>query len=164
MITEHAIGQDSHRFAPEYDPSRPLVLGGFRTDVPLTLEANSDGDVILHALTNALSGITCKNILGPVADGMCRGGITDSAEYLKLALEDLEEAGYRLVRVSFSIEAQKPRFLTLIPGIRESVSGLCHLSPGRVGITATSGEGLSSCGRGEGIQVFCSVTVAGGHS
>ena len=83
-----AIGQDSHRFEEGY--GKPLILGGVVFSGEVGLLANSDGDVVLHAITNAVSGITGRNILGRVADEMCQSGITDSAEYLREALKSLE--------------------------------------------------------------------------
>ena len=56
-----AIGQDSHRFDFE-DTNRKLILGGVIFEGEPSMKANSDGDVIFHAITNAISGITCKNI------------------------------------------------------------------------------------------------------
>lgn len=159
-MTEFAIGQDSHAFEKKYDPGKPLVLGGYT--IPgeqLTVRANSDGDVLLHALTNAISGITSRNVLGCIADGMCKKGITDSAEYLKNALGDLEEAGYAIVRISFSVEAKRPRLASHVDAIKESVARLCKIKPSSVGLTATSGEGLTSFGKGLGIQAFCCVTA-----
>lgn len=161
-MTEFAIGQDSHAFEKKYDPSKPLTLGGYVIpDAGLTLKANSDGDVILHAITNAVSGITCKNILGAAADELCKSGVTDSAEYLALALQDLKASGRELVRISLSVEAKKPKLAPHIENIRSSIASITHLAPESVGITATSGEGLSAFGRGLGIQVFCAVTVSG---
>lgn len=65
-----AIGQDSHRFEEGY--GKPLILGGVVFSGEVGLLANSDGDVVLHAITNAVSGITGRNILGRVADEMCQ--------------------------------------------------------------------------------------------
>jgi len=65
-----AIGQDSHRFDFE-NSEKKLVLGGVVFDNHPPLNGNSDADVILHALTNAVSGITTVNIIGPVADNLC---------------------------------------------------------------------------------------------
>lgn len=65
-----AIGQDSHRFDLE-EKGKKLILGGVEFEGP-ALSANSDGDVIFHAITNAISGITCVNILGSIADEMCK--------------------------------------------------------------------------------------------
>lgn len=149
-----AIGQDSHRFEKEY--GKPLILGGVVFPEEQGLSANSDGDVVLHAITNAISGITCRNILGAVADEMCRSGITNSAEYLREALKSLEG---RISHLSVSIECMHPKISPMIPTMRESIAGLLDIQPQQVGITATSGEGLTDCGRGLGISVLCILTV-----
>lgn len=67
-----SVGQDSHRFDFESIIKKDLILGGVVFEGETQMMANSDGDVILHAITNAISGITCKNVLGEVADKMCR--------------------------------------------------------------------------------------------
>ena len=72
-----SIGQDSHRIDNSHKEKK-LLLGGIEFQEDYCLSANSDGDVVLHAITNAISGITCKNILGKVADDMCKNGITNS--------------------------------------------------------------------------------------
>lgn len=149
-----AIGQDSHRFEKEY--GKPLILGGVVFPEEQGLSANSDGDVVLHAITNAISGITCRNILGVVADEMCRSGITNSAEYLREALKSLEG---RISHLSVSIECMHPKISPMIPTMRESIAGLLDIQPQQVGITATSGEGLTDYGRGLGISVLCILTV-----
>ncbi len=162
----HAIGQDSHRFVPVDECGQPvnphdnrnLVLGGYVIPGERPLMANSDGDVMLHALTNAISGITCVNVLGEKADSLClEKGIKDSRKYVELALSSLTNG--HISHVSFSIECKSPKLAAHIESIRASVAEILMLSPGSVGITATSGEGLSSFGNGEGIMVFCSITV-----
>ena len=81
-----AIGQDSHKIS--YDKDKKLILGGIEFESDFSLLANSDGDAVLHAITNAISGITCKNILGEIADDMCnKNGIKNSEEYVKEALK-----------------------------------------------------------------------------
>ena len=147
MTFRFAVGQDSHAFekSTEIMFAKPLVLGGVVFNGYPCLSANSDGDVILHALTNAVSGITCKNILGKVADDMCKRGITDSAEYSRVALKDL---------------ASRPKFAPKIDEIRHSLAALSGLPENACGITATSGERLTSFGRGLGIAVIAAVTVS----
>ena len=158
-MTRCAIGQDSHRFEETFT-GKPLILGGYTLPpCDLSLSANSDGDVILHALTNAISGITCKNILGKPADDLCKAGVIDSAAYLKLALADLDAAGSRIVHVSFTVECKKPHLSAHIPAIRSAIADLCGIAPSQVGMTATTGEGLTDFGRGMGISVFCILTV-----
>ena len=153
-----SIGQDSHRFDLQ-EKEKKCILGGIVFDEVPALAANSDGDVVLHAVTNAISGITCRNILGKVADDMCRSGITDSREYLKVALKDLKALGYQITHLSISIECQKPRISPRVEEMRASVGTLLGITPGQVGITATTGEQVTDCGSGLGISVFCILTV-----
>ena len=101
MKAKTGLGVDSHRFV-EGETDRPLMLGGLRFEDAPALAGNSDADVILHALTDAISGVTGVTIIGAVADELCKRGITDSAEYLKLALEHLGE--WRLTHVSIALE------------------------------------------------------------
>ncbi|MDB5048909.1 MAG: 2-C-methyl-D-erythritol 2,4-cyclodiphosphate synthase [Fibrobacteres bacterium] len=147
------IGQDSHRIQ-EPAAGKALVLGGVTLREAYALEGNSDSDVVLHAVTNAVSGITGKPILGPVADGMCKAGITDSSAYLQKALEDLDAAGYRLTHVSVTLECLRPKILPLLAAMTARVAELTGLGTEDVGITATSGEGLTDFGKGLGIQAF----------
>lgn len=155
------IGQDSHRIR-EPGAGKALVLGGLRLAEDYALEGNSDSDVVLHALTNAISGITGKPILGPVADRICKAGGTDSAIYLERAREDLAAMGYRLTHVSVTLECRRPRIMPLLPAMTAKVADLLGLDPENVGITATTGEGLTDFGKGLGIQAFaCATAVAG---
>ena len=163
---EHAIGQDSHRFVElglngkpkEMKDNTRLVLGGYHIIDGTPLKANSDGDVMLHALTNAVSGITCVNVMGEIADRMCRDdGIKDSKMYLLEALKYLKDR--QITSVSFSLECRYPYLAPHIENIRLSIADILQISPSKIGITATSGEALTSFGRGEGIMVFCSITV-----
>lgn len=147
------IGQDSHRIR-EPAAGKALVLGGVALQEAYALEGNSDSDVVLHAITNAVSGITGKPILGPVADGMCKAGVTDSSAYLQKALADLDAIGYRLTHVSVTLECRRPKILPLIPAMVARVAELIGLAAEDVGITATSGEGLTDFGKGLGIQAF----------
>ena len=155
------LGQDSHRFAkPGADTAKTdcLVLGGIHIQEAPPLAGNSDADVMLHALTNAISGYTGKIVLGGVADELCRQGVTDSAAYLKCALADLP-TDCRIVHVSFSIEGKRPKLKSYLEEIKANIGQLIHLPPQRVGITATTGEGLTAFGLGEGLQVLCLLTI-----
>ncbi|MGI6158013.1 MAG: 2-C-methyl-D-erythritol 2,4-cyclodiphosphate synthase [Saccharofermentanales bacterium] len=155
MIPIAAVGQDSHRFSDGNE--RPLMLGGIEVDGAPGLAGNSDADVVLHALTNAISGLTGERILGRVADRLCEQGTTDSRAYVKLAMTTLEHI--QLTHASFSIEARRPHLADWIDPMRESIAELLRLPVARVAITATSGEGLTSFGRGEGIACVCIVSA-----
>ncbi len=151
------IGQDSHRFDFE-NKVKKLILGGVVFEGHAPLDGNSDADVVLHSITNAISGVTCVNILGKISDDLClKQGITDSSVYLKEALKYLE--GSKIVHVSISMECLTPKITPKIPAMRKSVARLLDIPENCVGITATTGEGLTQFGQGKGIQVFSCVTV-----
>jgi 2-C-methyl-D-erythritol 2,4-cyclodiphosphate synthase len=173
MYVKTAIGQDSHRFAfqaaggggdaaggagCEKLARRPLLLGGAEFFDAPPLMGNSDADVVLHALCNAVSGITGVNILGEISDKMCfRDGITDSAEYVKEAMKYL--AGGRIYHASFAIECARPAISPRIIEMRKNIAEIIGTDADDVCITATSGEGLTDFGRGLGIQVFAIINV-----
>jgi len=151
------IGQDSHRFDFE-DHDKKLLLGGVLFDGEPPLKGNSDADVILHSITNAISGVTCVNILGGISDELCLGqGITDSSVYLREALKYMNE--YRIVHLSISIECLRPKITPKLSEIRQNLARLLDITEGCIGITATTGEGLTQFGQGLGIQVFSIITV-----
>ncbi|NLA71891.1 MAG: 2-C-methyl-D-erythritol 2,4-cyclodiphosphate synthase [Clostridiaceae bacterium] len=156
MISIAAIGQDSHCFVPQADwqaNNRPLILGGVTVEGCPPLLGNSDADVILHALTNAVSGLTGERVLGMAADDLCRKGITDSRAYVMLALDSLKDI--QLTHLSFSIEAKRPQFANIIESMRREIATLVQLPVHHVTITATSGEEMTAFGRGEGIACIC---------
>ena len=150
------IGQDSHRFDFENKSNKKLILAGvvFEDETPML--ANSDGDVVLHAITNAISGITTKNILGDVTGKLLKDGVTDSKVYLREALKYLKG---KIIHVSISIECKKPRISPKISEMRKCLSDLLNIGEESIGITATSGEDLTEFGKGNGINVFACVTV-----
>lgn len=150
-----AIGQDSHAFDLE-DKEKKLILGGVVFEGETPCSANSDGDVILHAITNAVSGITGKNILGKVADEMCKSGIKDSKVYLQEALKYLNE---KIVHISVAIECKKPKIEPKREEMVKSIAKILNISEQQVGITATTGEGLTEFGKGNGVSVFACITV-----
>ncbi len=150
-----AIGQDSHKIDLE-NPDKKLLLGGVEFEENYSLLGNSDADVVLHAITNAVSGITCQNILGKVADDMCQNGIKNSEVYLQEVLQYLNE---KIVHLSLSIECKKPKITPKIEEMRANLARILNLEPTSIGITATTGEGLTECGKGNGISVFACITV-----
>ena len=150
-----AIGQDSHKI--DYNnKDKKLILGGIDFEEEFSLLANSDGDVVLHSITNAISGITCKNILGKIADEMCKQGIKNSEDYLKEALKYLNE---KIIHVSISIECKTPKISPKIEHMRKNIARILKIDENCIGITATTGEGLTEYGKGNGINVFTCITV-----
>ncbi len=152
------IGQDSHRL--EKGEKRALMLGGIEIPSDLSLQGNSDADLVLHALCNAISGISGKVIIGPYTDKLClEKGITDSVEYVKETLKTLKK--YKITHVSVAIECVKPKIVPHIDKMRSKLAAILNIKIEDVGITATSGEGLTSFGQGNGIQAFVIVTAMG---
>lgn len=152
------IGQDSHRF--EKGIKRALMLGGIEIPSDLSLQGNSDADLVLHALCNAISGISGKVIIGPFTDKLClEKGITDSVEYVKETVKTLKK--YKITHVSVAIECAKPKIVPHIDKMRSKLAAILNIKIEDVGITATSGEGLTSFGQGNGIQAFVIVTAMG---
>lgn len=152
------LGQDSHRFLPP-DSSKPCMIGGLIFDEVPGFNANSDGDVIFHAICNAITSLTGKLILGAIADDLClKDGITDSEVYLKEALKTLGRQ--KITHVALTLEAKKPKFKDRLEELRENIARALEISPKQVGLTATSGEGLTDFGCGDGVQCFAIVTTA----
>jgi len=156
MNIKTGIGQDSHRF--ENETGKPLILAGIKFEHPFGLEGNSDADVIFHSITNSISSITGKNILGNVADQLVKNDQKDSSEYLNLALNDLNE--WKINHIAIAIECQTPKISPHIKAMKENIAKLCKINTSEIGITATTGEGLTAFGRGEGIQAITIITVS----
>jgi 2-C-methyl-D-erythritol 2,4-cyclodiphosphate synthase len=151
------IGQDSHRFLPP-DSSKPCVIAGVIFDGVPGFNANSDGDVVFHAICNAISSLTGILILGDIADDLClKDGITDSEVYLIEAMKTLGKQ--KVSHVAVTIEAKKPKFKAFLLEMRASIARVMGLDVSQVGITATTGEGLTDFGCGDGVQCFAIVTT-----
>ncbi len=156
MRIKTGIGQDSHRFGD--DMGKPLMLAGVHFPSYAGLAGNSDADVVLHAVTNAISGVTGVNIIGKASDKMCiEDGIDDSAVYLEESLKYLGD--FRLTHLSISIECKKPMITPMIDAMKKRLAEIIPLQPEDICITATTGEGLTDFGRGDGIQTFAVVTA-----
>ncbi|HEV8052637.1 MAG TPA: 2-C-methyl-D-erythritol 2,4-cyclodiphosphate synthase [Parachlamydiaceae bacterium] len=151
------IGQDSHRFLPP-DSTKPCVIAGVIFDGVPGFNANSDGDIVFHAICNAISSLTGILILGNIADDLClKDGITDSEVYLIEAVKTLGKQ--KISHIAVTIEAKKPRFKEHLLDMRKNIARVMNLEISQVGITATTGEGLTDFGCGDGAQCFSIVTT-----
>lgn len=161
MRFKTGLGQDSHRFETK-DSSKPCVIGGVHFEDLPGFKANSDGDVVYHAICNAISSITGVLVLGGLADELClKDGITNSEVYLEKAFATLEDEKLKITHVAISIEGKKPTIKTHREQMKENIAKILNIDPKDVGITATSGEGLSDYGCGDGVQAFCVLSVLG---
>ena len=153
------LGLDSHRF--ETEKEKPLILGGIEIPNEPGLKANSDGDVILHALFNALSQAIGGRSLGCYADKMClQDGITDSKEYLKVILKKLEEKNQKINNIGIMMELKKPHLGEYHDKIKESIADLLNIKTEQIGLIFTSGEDLTDFGKGLGIQCYVIAAVS----
>lgn len=151
------IGQDSHRFEKEKGEKKCIVAGLVFEDAP-GLDADSDGDVVFHAICNAITSLTHVPILGKVAIDLChKQGITNSRVYLDEALKTLGKQ--TVEHVALTIEGKRPKFQKRADEIRQSVATAMKLSLDQVGITFTTGDGLSAFGRGEGLMCYALITT-----
>jgi len=151
------IGQDSHAFLCESCQKKCIIAGLEFQDAP-GFDADSDGDIVFHAICNAISSLTHVPILGGVAIDLCRRfGIVDSSVYLTKALETL--GAQRVEHVALTIEGKRPKFQGRFDEMRENIALAMNLKMDQVGITFSSGDGLTSFGRGEGLICFCIITT-----
>jgi 2-C-methyl-D-erythritol 2,4-cyclodiphosphate synthase len=156
-IFRTGIGQDSHRFLPA-GSSKPCIVGGVIFDGVPGLDADSDGDIVYHAICNAITSLSGVPILGGIARDLCRkDGITDSQVYLERALKTLGKQ--MIVHIALSIEGKRPHFEEKIQAMKKQIAHVLNIKPAAVGITATSGDGLTDFGCGDGLQCFCIMTT-----
>lgn len=154
------LGQDSHPVKKVTGKNNnPLKLGGVLISEEIECLAESDGDVIIHALCNALNTAVGYGSLSLYATEMCRLGIRDSREYLKKALLLVKDKGYRVSNISISVETNAIKLEDYREKMQKVLSAIMEIKNDEVGISFTSGEGLTSFGKGEGIQVLASVLI-----
>jgi 2-C-methyl-D-erythritol 2,4-cyclodiphosphate synthase len=149
------FGQDSHRFSE--DKNKKLFLGGVEIASEKGMVANSDGDVIIHAVCAAIEQALGRENFSVYADRLCKNGITDSVEYLKLAKSHLDEGNYVINNLGISVEGKRPKILPLEDRIKIKLGEILGIEKSQIGINATTGEDLTAFGKGEGIQVFATV-------
>jgi 2-C-methyl-D-erythritol 2,4-cyclodiphosphate synthase len=136
-------GFDSHAF----QAGVPLVIGGMKIDHSEGLAGHSDGDVLLHAITDALLGAVSAGDIGtffPPSDPRWKGAASDI--FLKTALEEIATAGYRISNVDTVLVMMRPKIVPIAGELRECVANLLGVSPRDVGIKAKTPEGLNQDG------------------
>jgi 2-C-methyl-D-erythritol 2,4-cyclodiphosphate synthase len=140
MDTRIGFGYDSHVFKAGV----PLRIGGLAFDHPEGLAGHSDGDVLLHAITDALLGAIAAGDIGTFfPPGDQRWKDADSAIFLNLALEELQHAGYRIVNVDTTLILAAPKISPVAPDMRARVADLLNVDIDQVSIKAKTPEGLN---------------------
>ena len=154
-------GYDVHRYADPHEPkARPMKLGGVPIPKAPLVQAHSDGDVLLHALVDALAALLCAGDIGtrfPDSDPAFEN--MPSAIFVHELLQDVWGAGIILTHVDLTIIAQVPRVGPYREAIRKHVAQLLKLEPGQVNVKATTEEGLGFTGEKKGIKAVALVSA-----
>jgi 2-C-methyl-D-erythritol 2,4-cyclodiphosphate synthase len=149
-------GYDVHRFGP----GNALVLGGVRIPHDHALVAHSDGDVVVHAVCDALLGALGRGDIGqhfPDTDAANAG--IDSRLLLRQVVQWMHQAGWELGNLDVTIVAQAPRMAPHIAGMRENLAADLAAAVAQVNVKATTTETLGFTGRREGIAVHAVVLL-----
>ncbi|MEC8021274.1 MAG: 2-C-methyl-D-erythritol 2,4-cyclodiphosphate synthase [Pseudomonadota bacterium] len=158
-------GYDVHRFGDPLPPEGVIMLGGVAVPSARSLLAHSDGDVLLHALCDALLGGAALGDIGhhfPDTDPAFEGA--DSRQLLKATVEAVRQAGFVPHNVDLTLVAQRPRVAAYVPAMRARIATLLALDLGAVNVKATTTEGLGAMGREEGIAAYAVALLENAHA
>ncbi len=149
-------GYDVHAFTQ----GDHLTIGGVRIAFDKAFEAHSDGDVLLHAITDALLGAAGLGDIGKhFPDTASEYKDIDSRLLLRESLALVSASGFRCGNVDSTIIAQVPKMLPYIDAMKDVVAADLNIDLGCVNIKATTTEWLGFCGRGEGIAAMATVLL-----
>ena len=149
-------GYDAHRLAA----GAKLVLGGVAVEFDRGLAAHSDGDVLIHALCDALLGAAGLGDIGrhfPDTNPELAG--IDSRILLRRVAALLDERGFRVVNADVTVIAQAPKLAPYLPGMCANLAVDLGIEPAAVNVKATTTEGMGFSGRGEGIAAHAVVSI-----
>jgi 2-C-methyl-D-erythritol 2,4-cyclodiphosphate synthase len=154
------FGYDVHAFGP----GDHVTLGGVRIPHSHGVRAHSDGDVLLHALCDALLGALALGDIGQhFPDTDPRWKNADSRTFLRHCARLVHEQGYRLVNADVTMLAEAPRLGIHGAAMRANIAHDLESAPDRVNVKATTCEGLGALGRGEGLACHAVVLLAREH-
>ncbi len=147
------LGFDAH----EFEEGKPLKLGGVTIEFPMGLKGHSDGDVILHAITDALLGALGEPDIGQLfSDKDPRWKGADSSIFLQEAVRRMKDKGYRLVNLDCLIITDKPKIAPYKETIKNRLSELLATAPENISLKGKSREGFC---KEEGIACFCTILL-----
>ena len=150
------FGYDSHRFTPD----RPLVIGGICIPYELGLAAHSDGDVLIHALCDALLGAAgLKDIGTYFPDNDCTYLNIDSKILLNKVMQLLQAQAWQVNNVDGTLILEHPKMKPHIDAMKSTLAPLLHLEEDRLSIKAKTNEKMGYTGAGEGVAATVVVTI-----
>ena len=156
MTARTGIGVDVHPLVE----GRPLVLGGVTVPFARGLDGHSDGDVLVHAVIDAMLGGAGLGDIGthfPSSDPKTEG--IASSELLRRTADTLADSGWQTLYVDATILAERPVLRPYMAQIKQSLAALLRLDADSVNVKATTSDGLGLIGRGEGIAALAVATV-----
>jgi 2-C-methyl-D-erythritol 2,4-cyclodiphosphate synthase len=157
MNSRVGLGFDVHRLVP----GRACVLGGVRFDHPSGPEGHSDGDAVLHALTDALLGAAGLDDLGTMfSDRDPKWKDADSAKLLGAALEKIRERGWRVVNADIVVATEGPRIAPHRAAMRARIASLIGVDADAVNVKGKTFEGFGALAHGAGIAVQAVCLIA----
>lgn len=151
------LGYDLHTLVP----GRPLMLGGVRIPFEKGEAGHSDGDVLLHALADALLGAACLGDIGelfPPNDPQWKD--MDSAFLLKTVWDKVRAAGWTLENADCVITIQQPKILPYRQAIRTSIADILGVHIDQIFVKAKTGEGVGIIGSGTAAAVWCTCLLS----
>lgn len=154
-------GFDAHKFADTRDEANFLMLGGVKVPHPYKLTAHSDGDLVLHALVDAMLGTVAGGDIGlhfPPSDPQWKG--CDSSHFLKFANKMIKEKSGTINNVDITIICEAPRLSTYRSIIQQRIAELLEISAEDVNIKGTTTEKMGFTGRKEGIACQAVICVS----
>jgi len=149
-------GIDAHKFSA----GRELILGGVSIDYPQGMAAHSDGDVVIHALCDALLGAAALGDIGvhfPPSDDSFKN--IDSRVLLKQVMAMLSKQSLKVGNADITIVAEAPKLASYLPKMKALLVGDLNIDSSQINIKATTTEGMGYTGRGEGIAVHAVVLL-----
>ena len=151
------FGYDSHVFT---DAAKPLVLGGVLIPDSPGLKAHSDGDVLIHAVIDALFGAVALGDIGfhfPDTDAAWKGA--DSALLLETAMAEVRAAGHQLGNLDVTVICERPRLRPHVEAIRARLARILGVDVAQVSVKGKTNEKMDDVGAGKGIVVHAAVLL-----
>lgn len=148
------LGYDLHRLVE----GRPLILGGVNIPFHLGEDGHSDGDALLHAITDAILGASCSGDIGsyfPPEDAKWKDA--DSRELLRFAWNEVKAKGWKIENIDCVIQLEKPKFLPHRDEVRKSIASILEIPIESIFVKAKTGEKLEAIGNSQAVatQAVC---------
>jgi 2-C-methyl-D-erythritol 2,4-cyclodiphosphate synthase len=150
------MGYDIHRL----EEGRPLYLGGILIPHPMGLRGHSDGDCLIHALIDALSGAAGLPDIGrQFPDDNSQYKDIRSSRLLEKVFHRLKDSGFRIINIDTIVIAESPRLAPHIPDMQILLAEILDIPPSSLSIKAKTNEGMEAVGRGEAIAAWAVALV-----